>query len=171
MVAYTFRMPAGIPGDVNRAEEAIIEPQVITPAGSANAPATFGTGIVIDATTGQVRLPVSADTGIYGFLVRPFPTQEGTQTPALGTGIVPSQGACDILKRGYMTVLLQNTTPAIKGGKVYVRTAAASGSLVLGGVEAAAVAGDTVVLTNAYFVGPADSNGITEIAIGLSPNL
>jgi hypothetical protein len=173
MVSYLLRMPAGIPGDVNRAEHALVEAQVITPYGSASAPAAYGIGIVIDATSGEVRAPAAGDTGIYGFLVRPYPTQEPTQAPVLGTSIPPTQGACSILKRGYMTVKLQNTTAAVKDGPVFVRCNGVTGSLFAGGVEAAADAtpANTIPLTNAYFMGPADSLGNVEIAVGINRNI
>ena len=167
MTAFTFRMPAGIPGDVNRAEVATVESNVITPAGNANAPTVFGVGILVDAVTGQVRLPTVGDTSIYGFLVRPYPIQDSLQAPILGVSTAEAQGECDVLKRGYMTVLLQNTTAAIKGGGIYVRISGATGSLQLGGVEAAAGSGLIGPLPSSYFVGPADANGITEIAFNI----
>lgn len=164
MVAYTFRMPAGIPGDVNRAEAAIIEPQVITPAATSGAPGAFGIGVVIDATSHQVRAVGSSDTAIYGFLVRPYPTQDYSGiNPPLGTSVPPTQGACDVLVRGYMSVLLGGSAAAVKAAPVYLWVAASSGQHVQGQVEAAATSGSTIEL-NAYFTGPADANGITEIA-------
>jgi hypothetical protein len=165
MTAFTFRMPAGIPGDVNRAEIATIEPQVITPAGNANAPVAFGVGVLPDAATGQIRLPATGDTAIYGFLVRPYPIQDSLQAPVLGVSTAEAQGACDVLRRGYMTVLLQNATAAVKGAPVYVRISGFTGLLLQGGVEAAA--GSGLIAANAVFTGPADANGITEIAFNI----
>lgn len=165
-VSFTFRMPAGIPGDVNRAESAIIEPQAITSIANGG-PSTYGIAVLIDATTGLVRLPTTGDTGVYGFLVRPYPAQDPTQTPALGiSGPSGVQAGCSVLKQGYISVALQNTTAAVKDGTVYVRISGTSGTLFAGGVEAAAGSG-LIALTNAYFMGPADSGGITEIAVGL----
>jgi hypothetical protein len=170
MVAYTLRMPAGIPGDINRAEIATVEPQVITPNGSANAPVLFGVGIMIDATTGMVRLPIAADTTIYGLLARPFPIQEPTATPTLGISLVPLQGSCSVLRRGYMSVLLQNTTAAAKAGPVYCRVSGATASLALGGFEAAPGTG-LILVPNSNFQGPAYTdnfgNIVTEIAYNI----
>lgn len=164
MVAFLTRMPAGIPGDVNRAEHAVVEPQVITPSTGTNPPTFLGQAVMIDATSGQVRAPNSGDTGVYGFLVRAYPVQENTQTPALGSAAPPTSGACSVLKKGYMSVTLQSGT-AVKDGKVYV-SVAGSGGDALGGVYVATGAG-RVALLNAYFTGPADANGITEIAVGI----
>jgi hypothetical protein len=168
MVAFLLRMPAGIPGDVNRAEHAVVEPQVITASTGTNPPTFLGQAIQIDAVSGQVRAPNNTDTGIYGFLVRAFPVQENTQSPVLGSGTPPTSGACSVLKRGYMSVTLQ-AGAAVKDGPVYVSVAGTGGD-VLGGVYAAAGSG-RVALLNAYFTGPADANAITEIAIGIPRNI
>jgi hypothetical protein len=167
MVAFLLRMPAGIPGDINRAEIATVEAQQITPVGTTGAPPAFGIGVVVDSTTGNIRIPTSTDTAIYGLLARPYPVQDPIQAPALGVSVPPTQGACSILKRGYMSVLLQNTTAAVKGASVFVRIAGATGPLPAGGIEAAAVSGDTLQLQSSYFMGPADTNGFTEVAFNI----
>lgn len=170
MTSYTFRMPAGIPGDINRIWAANVEPASITPAGTTGAPTAYGVPMVIDATVGNVgnmRTMVAADAfnvnlSPYGILARPFPTG-GSQDP-LGTSTPPAQGACDILRSGYISVLLSGTTPATKGGPVFIWTAAASGSHIVGGWEAASPGGNGIALLNAYFMGPADASGNVEIA-------
>jgi hypothetical protein len=166
MVSYLLRMPAGIVGDINRAEIATVEAQIITPYGVTGAPPAFGLGVVLDATSGEIRIPAAGDTlaSLYGLLARPYPVQDPIQAPALGVSTPPVQGACSILRRGYMSVLLQNTTAAIKGAVVYWRTTT-SGLLVAGGFEAAAGAG--LIAIPATFMGPADSNGITEVAYNI----
>lgn len=165
MVAYTYRMPAGIPGDVNRAFTCDIFPEVITPSGNTGAPTAYGIPVVIDATSGQVRSVAAADTAINGFLVRPFPVTDGspTQSEPLGTSVPPTSGSCSVMVKGCMSVLLSGTASAVKGGAVYVWTAASSGQHVQGGFEAANTAGSTIQVPNCTFRGPADANGITEI--------
>jgi hypothetical protein len=166
MVAFTFRMPAGIPGDINRVVAAIVEPQVITPTGTTGAPTAYGTPVVIDNTggnVGNVRALTTTDTTVYGLLARPFPTTASQS--ALGTSVPPTTGACDVMVRGYMSVLLSGTTAAAKGGAVYVWVQASntSGNHVQGGWEAATSTG-SILIANSYWMGPADTNNITEVA-------
>jgi hypothetical protein len=173
MVAYTYRMPAGIPGDVTRISASIIEPQVITPSGTTGAPTAYGVPLFVDATAGNIgnmRAVASGDTTIYGVLVRPFPTGAAPQSGQLssagiGTSTPPASGPCDVLRFGYVSVLLSGSTAATKGGQVYVWTAAASGTHIVGGWEAA-TSGSTITIPQAFFTGPADANSITEISLG-----
>lgn len=165
MNAFTFRMPAGIPGDINRAQQATVETQQITAAGQANAPVSFGVGVLIDATSGKVRLPTTGDTALYGLLVRAFPTNAAQD--GLGTSTPPAAGWVDVMKRGYMTVLLQGATAAKKGGIVYCRIQNPGGGLLVGGFEAA-TSGDVIALPGTcYFTGPADASGNVEIAFNI----
>jgi hypothetical protein len=174
MVAYLTRMPAGIPGECTRGWGSCdIEPQIITPSTVTGAPTAYGVPLVVDATAGNVgnmRTLAAGDInnaaqGIvpYGVLVRPFPT--GSSQDPLGTSTPPASGPCDVLKSGYVNVLLNGTTAAVKGGPVYVWCAASTGSHVQGGFEAALSGGNTLTYPGAYFTGPADANGNTEIAI------
>ena len=158
-------MPAGIAGDVNRAQQVVIRPEVITPYTGSNptvAPQSYGLAVVIDATSGQVRTVAAGDTAINGFLARPYPTNS-TQN-GLGVQTPPTSGACDLMMRGFMTVILGGTQAAVNGGQVYVWTAASSGSHVQGQVEAANPGGSGFAVTGCLFSGPADSNGFTEIS-------
>ena len=172
MTAFTYRMPAGIPGDINRVAAAIVEPQVITPTGTTGAPTAYGVPMVVDNTAGNVgnmRTMQAGDTAPYGLLARPYPTGFAPQSSPLttpGTGTPPSSGQCDILVRGYMSVILSGTTAAVKGGTVYIWTGATNtaSNHILGGFEAATNAGNTIAVANSYFMGAADSNSITEIA-------
>ena len=155
MVAFHFRMPAGIPGAANRVHDATIEAQIIDPD---NPPLAYGTGVVIDETSGKVRPPEDGDT-IYGVYVRPYPTNS-TQDP-LGTDTPPKIGEANVMVRGYMTVLLRGTDPAVKGAKAYVMS---SGDTP-GGVTAEEDLPFPGV--GAYFMGPADADGFTEIAVNI----
>lgn len=168
MVSYLYRMPAGIPGEPNRAQQFTIEPGSVTPFGTAGAPAAYGVPMVIDATSGNIgnyRTLKSGDTKVDGLLVRPYPTQS-SQDP-LGTSTPPASGQIDIMKRGYMTVLLSGSGAAAKGAPVYVWTAAASGTHIVGGFEATDPSTSGFAVTGAYFMGPADANGNVEIAFNI----
>jgi hypothetical protein len=163
--AITFRMPGGIPGDINRAQAATVEPQVITPVGTTGAPPAYGLGILIDAVTGNVRIPAAGDAALYGMLARPFPT--GGSQDGLGTSTPPTKGICDVLKRGYMTVLLSGATAPKKAGAVYCRIQNAGAGQFVGGFEAAADGGNSILIAGAYFTGPADALGNVEVAFNI----
>ncbi|WP_446903004.1 structural cement protein Gp24 [Burkholderia sp. YIM B11467] len=163
--AYQFRMPAGFAGDLQRAEAAVVEPQLI----DASAP-PLSFGVPVKLVGGKIQ-PInnSADTAalVYGVNLRPYPIQ-GNGTDPLGTSTPPASGVTDILRRGYVNVQLNGTAAAAKGGTVYVRVAGASAGKPIGGFEAAADAtsANTVAMpANWYFTGPADAYGVTEIAV------
>lgn len=167
MVAFLTRMPAGIPGEVTRGNGlAVIEPQILTPNGTTGAPTAYGVPMIIDATAGNVgnmRTMTAGDAAPYGVLVRPFPT--ASSQDGLGKSTPPLSGPCDILRDGYVSVLLSGSTAAAKGGPVYIWTAAPSGSHITGGWEASNPGGNGIAVTNAVFTGPADANSITEIRV------
>lgn len=153
-------MPAGIPGDISRKNSAVVEPQIAD-----SDDLVYGNPVKMD--DGKILPIESGDIAadVYGFLVRPYPTQ-ASQDP-LGVSTPPSDGIVDVLKSGYMTVLLHNTTPATKAGAVYVRVADAAAGKPIGGIEAAADGGDCVAIVGAYFMGPADADGNVEIAFNI----
>ena len=169
MTAYQFRMPVGIPGEVNRVAAATIEAQVVTPLGTTGAPTEYGIPMVVDNTGGNVgnmRTVQAADASIYGLLVRPFPTG-GSQDP-LGTSTPPASGLVDILVRGYMLVKLGGNSAAAKGGTAYVWVAATSTTHIQGHFESTFSSGNTIACPgNSYFTGPADATGVVEVAFNI----
>lgn len=161
MTAFKFRMGSGIPGDVTRHNDAKIEANQIddnTP------PVMYGDPVKLDS--GKIQPIGSGDAAadVYGLLVRPYPTNSSTD--GVGTSTPPDVGIADVLKSGYINVLLRNGTAA-RGGAVYVRQADATSEHPLGGIEAGADGGDCVAITGAYFTGAADDSGVTEIAYNL----
>lgn len=169
-VAFTYRMGAGFPGDVNRTHPADIEPVL-----QSNTPFTaYGQAVVIAADgTNGVR-PFGAGDGavvaIWGVTVRPFPTQQrsGGDSAALGAATPPTTGVADVLKHGYIMVKVPATDPApAKGGAVFVRIAAAAADDPVGGFKTQADGGNTAALTaDRYcFNGPADANGNVELIV------
>lgn len=147
--AYLKRMPAGFAGDVSRKTEATIE------SGLMAGDVAFGSPVKLD-TSGKLAPVAAAADVVYGFMVRPYPTQDQLAT---------SGSIQDCMRRGYMTVRLASGTAA-KGGKVYVRIAAADGKAV-GDIEAAAVKDETAEVTGCIFLGAADDGGIVEIAFNI----
>lgn len=172
-VAFTFRMGAGFPGDVNRVDSAKIEPCLI----DASAPPTaYGQPVVVDATTQGVRPLVAGDAAldaVYGFTVRPYPTQQSTSGVAyagvsIGGAAPPPSGIIDILRSGYIMTQLGGGAGVVKGGRVFIWVAASAGNHVQGQVEAVATGGSTIELDEkSYFNGPADANGVVEISFNI----
>ena len=174
---FTYQMPFGFPGRVNRVGgggKLDIEAQAVSQASPVQA---YGLAGQIDAVSGDFRAMASTDTTIYGFLVSPFPTQP-TSTSGfsgavpLGTpGVPPTEGVVDVMLSGYMTVPLQANnaglvTNPVKNGPVYVCIQNPPAGGYVGGVLGAADGGNTIAV-NAYFMGPPDANGNVEIAYSI----
>lgn len=162
--AFLYRMPAGIPGNINRSQSATVEAGLLD---ATNYPTVYGVPVAVDATTKNFRKIIGGDTAaaIQGLYVRPYPTNNNQD--GLGTSTPPTSGICNVLKRGYMNVSLGGVAAAAKGGTVYVRVAAPAAGKPLGGIEAAADSTNTIVMANAQFTGPADASGNAEVAFNL----
>ncbi len=167
MVAFKYRMPAGIPGNPNRVEHLTSEAQIMDTAFP-----VLLFGVPIKLVSGLVRPVASGDaaTVVYGFLIRPYPTQNqgyGSPADAFGGGIPNPIDLANVMRRGYMTVKLNNVTAAVKGAAVYVRVADPTTPTPIGGLEAGADGGDCVVIPGCIFMGPADADGNVEIAYNI----
>lgn len=170
-VAFTYRMGAGFPGDVNRTHPASVLPGLMD---TADPVAMYGFPVLDDATDNTYRGFTDADdavTVIDGVLVRPFPTQQtsGGMTSTIGAATPPvGPAVIDVLDDGFILTRLSDFAAAspVKGGPVYVWTAASAGNHVLGGFEAVATGGSsTAAIVNARFNGPPDANGVCEIQV------
>jgi hypothetical protein len=168
VVAFLYRMDTGYPGDVNRKHDATVQAESIN---TTTPPAGYGIMVVMDAPTGTIRPPVTADLApsFSGMYVRPYPRQSNlSMNDPLGQATTPTSGNGDVLKRGYMLCRLNAASPAVvKGQAVGVWTGAVTTGNPAGGVTGAAPAAGSVVAINATFMGPADANGMTEIAYNL----
>jgi len=169
MVAFVYRMDTGYPGITNRQHDCTVEAQVIS---SVSPPPEYGIGVVIDAATGQIRAPVAGDPPapggmVYGLYVKPYPTQGSTFNDPLGAASPPVAGIGNVLKRGYMTVKLRGAAAAVKNGPVYIWKAPAGGGQIPGGITADGSTPANVMVLPGYFMGPADANGITEVALNI----
>ena len=156
--AILYRMPAGIAGDVTRPSNSTIEPGVYDAAKPF--PAYGMAGKIVNEKFVPLETGDAA-TAVYGLLVRPYPTSSSQD--GLGAATPPVAGVNDVMRRGYMTVILRSGTSA-KGGQVYIRIGASTGDKPLGGFEAAEDGTDTIPLTNATFMGAADASGNVEIS-------
>lgn len=161
MVAFVYRMPSGIPGDISRRSEATVITKILNSASAFSAYGLFGkmvSGKFVPIGAGD------AAPAVYGLLVRPFPTQSSTDP--LGTSTPPTAGPCDVMRRGLMTVKLNSGT-ASDGSQVYVRVANAAAGKPIGGIEAAADGANTIAITNCFFTCAADASGNVEIEFNL----
>ena len=156
-VAFLYTPPFGVPGDLSRP----------------GAPNDVETGAFVTATpfpafglpgkiSGNGFVPI-ANTGdvVYGFLVRPYPSQGANASDPLGTAVPMTTGPCSIMRSGYMNVYAQLGTPAY-GAAVYVRYQNPSGSQIVGGLEQGST-GNNYLLSGAQWMGPPDANGNAEI--------
>src|SRR5689334_2713043 len=111
MPAYKFSMPAGVPGQVSR-DNPTVEPLLLASSGT---PTAFGVPVAL--ASGKVRAIAASDTAasVYGMLVRPFPFQS-THDDFGSESTVPTSGAVDVLKRGYILAKLNGATAAANGG-------------------------------------------------------
>jgi hypothetical protein len=170
--AFIYRMPAGIPGAVTRAEHTTIEPGIF----DASYPVTVF-GVPVKIVSGKVRPIASGDTlasvmaqGLGGFLVRPYPTQY-TSNEALAAGTPNVASIADVMKRGYMMVKVNASLPAAvpaKGGVVYCRkTDPGASEDLIGGVESDADSAKCEAIPNCFFTGAMDSDGNCEIAFNI----
>lgn len=165
MVAFTYRMPAGIPGAYNRTEHLTVEAGLLL---ATQLPAGYGLPLAIDPASGRYRGVGAGDTpaSVVGMLLRPYPSGSfGSASDGLGNVTsLSGVGVYDILRRGYILVKVGGTAAAAKGGTVYVRIATPSAGKPIGGLEAAADGANTVALdNNTYWMGPADAQGNGEI--------
>ena len=171
MTAFTFRMPAGFAGEVNRTHPASISPEQ----NDTTNPIALPGLIAMMTATGTVRNALASDTSngdIWGIAVRAFPIQQTSSANAYASvgygGVAPGTAQpIDTLRSGFILVPVVGSP--VKGGAVYVWTAAASGSHVQGGFEAATPGGSGFQITvgRCYWNSPADANGLAELAFNV----
>lgn len=167
-VSYLYRMPGGIPGDINRTHPVWVEPCI-------NDPTTpvplFGVPVVCTAAGNSVR-PIGAGDGaltdIYGIAARPYPFQQSSAQnygqADFGVGVPPVHQPLDVMRIGAMTVLLNGAASVVKGGRVFVWIGVTGGGHVRGGFEGAGSTASTIELDGRIlFNGPADPQGNVEL--------
>ena len=168
--AFTYRMGAGFPGDINRAHPFSALPSIQDPTTPVR---SYGHAVLFDATNNSIRGFTAADTAvtkIKGVLVRPYPNSQttGGMNASFGAATPPgARNVVDYLEDGFILVKVDNIAagaPA-KGSAVFVWCAASAGNDIQGGFRCAASAGNTAAIVNAEWNGPADANGIAEIRV------
>ena len=143
MVAYPYQMPSGIAGNVTRPEVSTIEQFILN---QTTPPLAFG--VPVKNVSAKIQPIAGGDlsSAIIGFLARPYPTS-GNGTDGLGVATPNKALPGDVLKRGYINVVVGGTTAPVSGGTVYVRVANPSTGKVVGDVEAAPDIGVTAAAT------------------------
>lgn len=170
MTAFPYRMGAGSAGEVTRTHPASILPYK----NDVTAPVMgYGFPCFFNGAANDVRGVAAGDASatavqLAGFVARPYPHQSGSAVTPLSTvgygGGSPDIGnIVDVLQTGSILVPT-NGSPNL-GAPVYIWAAASAAPHVQGGAEAAAAAGNTLLVAGAYFNGPPDSAGICEIVI------
>ena len=111
---------------------------------------------------------------MVGFLPRPYPDigASATSDSTFGGEFPRTGSTANCLKRGYIVVKLQagdyTAATCLKNTPVYLRTTAATGpTRVVGGFADSSGATGSTVIPNAFFNGPPDANGFTEIYYNL----
>lgn len=168
MSVITYRMPFGVQGDISRPSTATVEAQAF----GATAFAQYG---VAGKVSSGKFIPISANNDVvYGFLVRPFPVTGANASDPLGTSVPPATGVANILRRGYLSVLVQlGGASCALGSGVFIRYQGATGSQIVSGVEGATtgntyqLSATTSVGSGGYFTGPVDGNNIAELAFNI----
>lgn len=173
MAAFTFRMPAGIPGECTRL--AVLGTTIRAEKQNTTTPVTsYGVLCVVD--TNGARPIAIGDTAqpsqtLLGVSVRPFVSSDlGVAYPLgtvnFGAAIPPPTGIIDIMYRGYVSVKLNGAASAARNSPAYVFYGATAAPHVQGGFEAAS--GTTIwQVTAAAFAGAADAGANTELAFNI----
>lgn len=165
MVSYLYQSPAGIPGEITRADESNVEPAfLITPF-----PSNYG--VAMKYATGGITPFAAADAAAVfaGVLVRSVPgISQSSSNEAVNT-FQPNQsevqGLCD---RGYISVFVNAGTPV--RGQVVGIVQTASGGHPAGSFEVATTGNNvplsgTIVGNVTWAVDGVDANGFGEIRI------
>lgn len=143
MVAFSYRPPSGVVGNVTRVDDSTITAELYN---TSTPPGAFGLPVAVDAN--GVRPVAASDLGvnIVGMLVRPYPTS-GNGTDGLGASVPVITLPASVLRRGYITAKLGGVAAAVKSGLIYVRVSNPSAGKVVGDVEAAGDQGVTASAT------------------------
>lgn len=154
-------MPHGYAGVYARQPDMIVNTR---PAGEN---IQFGQALVYNAN-GQVVLPAAGAKAADFVGVAAAEVKSALNYLTQSAGGYAADEAVSVFQRGAINVKCQNGTAAL-GGAVYLRLAANDTlpNAVIGGFEAVAdsTAGNSILLPNCEWAGPADANGIAEMRI------
>lgn len=163
MTAITLRAPVGFAGAITRSEDMTVAQEIID---SGTPPTAFGQVVKLVSSLLRPIASGDANTVIYGFYVRPYPMQGNSTT---GSNTPPTSGIADVLRRGYMALVLAKGTAA-RGGQAYV-VITAGGTVNVGDIVTAASpagGGTAVAIPGVFFQGAADAGGIVEVSVNIA---
>jgi hypothetical protein len=130
MTAYLYSAPAGVPGDITRADETNVEPAMLIAHSGTFAQAY---GIPVQYVAGGVQQfnGSEAATAFAGVLVREVPSISGSigSDSVLQPTVPYPLQIQGVAVRGYVNVLCVAGTPA-RGGVVYIQVTANNGVAV-----------------------------------------
>lgn len=169
-ISWGYRMPAGWPGDINRGQHFDARAVMLD---AANPPRWYGEFLTF-GTANNVRPILAADQHnsntlvVHGMLVRPYPTQQETQTSmnvAIGAAVPPQKGIVDSLMVGAGIMKGKAGMVVKKGDPVFVWAIATASANIQGELQAAATNDSTIRIANARYAGPATAEGYVEVEI------
>lgn len=159
-------MPHGFAGCYARQPDMIVTTR---PAGgTANIP--FGAPLIYDSSKNVIQADSTATAATFvGVATAEIKSSLDYLNP--GTGAFAPGEAVGVFQRGSINVKCYDGSPAL-GGAVYVRIAESDTyeNSPVGTFSATNESAKTVALTNCYWGGPADANGIAELVL-LTRNL
>lgn len=161
MTSFIFRAPSGVPGDVTRPDDTIVEPGTIN---ASAAPQSYG--VAVKMVSGKIEAFAAADTAdlFYGILSRSAPAIAGNTNESFGSGVPNPDAIQGIVRKGYVNVTCAAGDP-VRGAKVWLRVVESLPSLV-GDFETAEVVGETVELQNVtWALEGKDADGVTEVYV------
>lgn len=126
MTAFLYRAGSGVPGDITRQLDTIVEQAFLN---SAKVPANFG--LPVKMTAGKLEKIEAGDTAasFFGILTRLSPSIAGDTAQTLGAGTPNPNAVQGVAVKGYLNVACAIGTP-VRSGTVYMRVVAASGKAI-----------------------------------------
>lgn len=161
MTSFLYRAPSGVPGDITRPDDTVVEPGLLN---ADESPTEFGAPVKI--VSGKFEKIASADdeTVFAGILSRVAPSIAGDTAQSYASGTPNTNSVQGIVVSGYVNVLCPVGNPA-RGGIVYMRVTADTGKLV-GDLEATSDTTLSVALVGVTWASDGkDSGNIAEIRI------
>lgn len=151
-------MPNGFAGSYAQ------QPDMIVNTRPAGGDIVFGLALTYDTNKNVVVFGTASDNKFIGVASREIKSSLSYLDQSVGA--YAAGEAVSVFQRGAINVKCQRSTPSL-GGAVYVRTAVNDSypTCVVGGFEAEADEGKTVLLGNCQWAGSADANGIAELRI------
>lgn len=172
MVSYEYNAPTGVPGDITRADNTIVEPTMLVSPFPANygLPMKYATGAGGTGVTPFVAADVA--TSLAGFLSRAVPGISGNNTNEQVDTFQPNPNEPQgLVVTGYLNVLVNGGGAPVRGQPVYVVQTASSGHPA-GAIEVGSNGGNNIPLSATpignvtWAADGADSFGNAEIRIG-----